>query len=114
MARSTGSRYLERKFDYGGLGIFLVDTNNALNEIDKIGMLWTVRHLWLSRACFVFNWYCNYAFIIFRHGNGTNSFMHNMEGMMQGYPLAMIAYGRGILPLIKNLKREIPGVTHPL
>ena len=32
---------------------------------------------------------------------------------MQGYPLAMIAYGIIILPFIKNLKREIPDVAQP-
>ena len=33
--------------------------------------------------------------------------------MKQGDPLTMIAYGINILPLIKNLKREIPDVTQP-
>ena len=32
---------------------------------------------------------------------------------MQGDPLAMIAYDISILPLIKNLKREISDVTQP-
>ena len=32
---------------------------------------------------------------------------------MQGEPLTMIAYGIGILPLIKNLKQETPDVTQP-
>ena len=33
--------------------------------------------------------------------------------MTQGGHLAIIAYGIGILPLIKNTKQEIPNVTHP-
>ena len=33
--------------------------------------------------------------------------------MTQGDPMVMIAYSTVILPLIKNLKREIPVVTQP-
>ena len=33
--------------------------------------------------------------------------------MTKGYPLVMITYGISILPLIKNLKQEIPNVTQP-
>ena len=32
---------------------------------------------------------------------------------MLGYPLTMVAYGIGIIPLIKNLKAEFPDVTQP-
>ena len=45
--------------------------------------------------------------------NGTESILHSIEGVTQGGPLKMIAYGIRILPLIKNLKREIPDVTQP-
>ena len=32
--------------------------------------------------------------------------------MTQWYPLVIIAYGVGILPLIKNLKQELHGITY--
>ena len=41
-----------------------------------------------------------------------SSFLHSIEAMTQGDPLAMIIYGIGISPLIKNLKGELPDVTH--
>ena len=46
-------------------------------------------------------------------GNGTKSILHSRKEVTQGDPLAMIAYGIGILPLIKNLKRAIPDVIQP-
>ena len=45
--------------------------------------------------------------------NETASILHSRKGVRKGYPLAMIAYRIGILPLIKNLKREITDVTEP-
>ena len=36
-----------------------------------------------------------------------------IEGVTQGGPIATIAYGIGILPLINNFKRAIPDITHP-
>ena len=41
------------------------------------------------------------------------SILHNRESVTQGDSLTMIVYGIGILPLIKNLKQEIPDVKHP-
>ena len=40
--------------------------------------------------------------------------MNSKEGMTQGEPLEIIAYGIGILPLIKNLKQDITDVTRTL
>ena len=91
----------------------LVDTMNAFKEINRVGMLWTVRHLWPSGAHFVFKFYRHWSSLVLRNGNETASFLHIREGVMQGYPPVMIAYGTGILPLIKNLKQEISDVTQP-
>ena len=41
------------------------------------------------------------------------SILHSREGVTQGDPLAMIAYGIRILPLSKNTKRVISDVTQP-
>ena len=93
-------------------GFLLVDTKSGFNEIHRVGMLRTVRNLWPSGARFVFNCY-HWSSLVLRNGNGTASFMHSREGVMQGEPLTMISYGIGILPLIKNLKQETPDVTQP-
>ena len=95
-------------------GVFLlVDAKNAFNEINRVGMLWMVQHLWLPRALFVFNCYRHWSSLFLRNRNGTASILHSREGMTQGDPLAMIAYMIGILPLINNIQREIPEITQP-
>ena len=83
-------------------GFLLVDTKNDFNKINLIRMLCTVPHLWPSGARFVFNFYRHLSFLILQKGIGTASFIHNMEGVTQGYPLDMVAYGMGIIPLIKT------------
>ena len=95
------------------MDIFLADAKIAFNEINQVGMLWTVRHLWPSGDRFFFNCYCHWSLLVLWNGNGTASILHSRESMIQGDPLAMITYGISILPLINNLKRAIPEVTHP-
>ena len=51
--------------------------------------------------------------LVLRNCNGTASFLYSREGVTLEDPLSMIAYGIRILPLIKNIKREIPDVTQP-
>ena len=41
-------------------------------------------------------------------------FLHSREVVAQGDPLSVISYGIVILPLIRNLKRDLPGVTQTL
>ena len=76
-------------------------------------MLWTVRHLQPSVARFFFNCYRHWSSLVFWNGNGTASFLHSKVGMTQGYPLSINAYRIGILPLIKNIKQEIPDFPQP-
>ena len=45
--------------------------------------------------------------------DGLGHLLHSKEGVTQGDPLAMIAYGIGVLPLIRVLRRDHPQVTQP-
>ena len=108
-----GSSSLWPKIVYRGMGFLLVDAKKAFNENNQAGMLWKVWHLWLSGAPFVFNCYRHWSLLVLWNGNGTASIIHSRDGMMQGYHIAMISYGIGILPLIKTLKRAIPDGTQP-
>ena len=60
---------------------------------------------------FFLNCYHQWSLLVFRNGNGTAHFLHSREDVTQGGPLAMAAYGIGVLPLIKRLKSEHPDVT---
>ena len=42
----------DSKFSMEDWGFILVDAKNAFNEINRIGILWTVLHLWPSGAHF--------------------------------------------------------------
>ena len=81
-------------------GFLLVYANNAFNNIDRVGMLWTVRHLCLSGPRFFFNFYHHWSSLVLRTRNGPGSFLQSKDGLTQGDPLATIAYGIGILPMI--------------
>jgi hypothetical protein len=52
--------------------------------------------------------------LVFRDNNGTGgAFLYSKEGVTQGDPLSMFAYGIGILPLICLLKAAFPAVEQP-
>ena len=76
-------------------------------------MLWEVRHKWPNGAKFSFNCYRHWATLLIRLGNGTGHFLHIKERVTQGDPLAIIAYGLGIPPLIRDLRMSHTRVTQP-
>ena len=95
------------------MDFLLADAKNVFNEINWVRMLWKVRHFWPSGDFFVFNCYRHWSSLVLWNGNGTASILHSREVMTQVDTLTIIAYGISILPLIKNLKCEIPDVTQP-
>ena len=77
-------------------------------------MIWAVWHEWPSGLQFTFNCYRHSATIVVRDtGDGSGHFLHREEGVTQGDPLAMIAYGIGVRPLIRELRNAHPRVTQP-
>jgi hypothetical protein len=95
-------------------GFLLVDAKNAFNELNRIVMLWTIWHEWPSCAKFAFNCYRHFVVLVIRSQDGkSTAFIFSKEGVTQGDALAMAAYGVGLLPLIRRLKKEFPNVKQP-
>ena len=92
--------------------ILLVDADNAFNSLSRRTMLWTVRHLWPAGSRFVFNMYRHSARQIIRNGAASETIL-SREGVTQGDPLAMIAYGLGLVPLAKRLRADVPSCLQP-
>ena len=92
-------------------GFLLIEARNVLNEDNRTVMLWEVLHKWPSRAQFSFNCYRHWATLVIRAGDGMVHFLHRKKGATQGDRLAMITYGLGILPLIRDLRTVHPAVT---
>ena len=95
-------------------GFLLIDAHNTFNEENRTAMLWAVRHEWPSGTQFTFNCYRHWSMLVVRDiGDGPGHFLHSKEGVTQEDPLAMIAYGIGVLPLIRELRDAHPRVTQP-
>ena len=95
-------------------GFLLVDVHNAFYQENRTAMLWSVRHEYTSGAQLTFNCYHHWATLVVRDtGDGSGHFLHSKDGVTQGDPLAMIAYGIGVLPLIREMRYAHPRVTQP-
>ena len=90
----------------------LIDAWNEFNEESRTAILWAVLHEWPSGAQFTFNCYRQWATLVVREtGDRSGHFFNSKEVMTQGGPLAMIAYGIGVLPLTRELWGSHPRVT---
>lgn len=85
-------------------GFLLVDARNAFNEVNRIALLWNVRHLWVKGSCFLFNCYRHHSPLMCRSPDGTSFLLYSQEGVTQGCPMATVGFGIAILPLAKELK----------
>ena len=75
-------------------------------------MLWDVRNECHGGAQFTFNCYRHWATLVVRDtGDRSGHLFHFKEGVTQGGGLAMIAYGIGVLPIIRGLRVAHPRVT---
>ena len=73
-------------------------------------MLWVVWHECPSGAQFTSNCYRHWATLVVRDtGDRSGHFLHSKELD----PLAMNAYGIGVLPLIRYLRSTHPRFTQP-
>ena len=64
----------------------LVDARNGFNEINRIALLWTVRHLWPQGSRFAFNCYRHAANLFVRQPKGLCETILSQEGITQGDP----------------------------
>ena len=67
-------------------------------------MIWDVPHKCPIGTQFTFNCYHHWATLVVRvMGDGSGNLLHSKEGVNQGDPLAIIAYGIGFISLIREL-----------
>ena len=77
-------------------------------------MLWDVQNEWPGGGQFIFNCYRHWVTLVVSDtSNGSGHFLHSKEGVTQGDPLVMIAYGIGVLPLIRDIRKAHPRVMQP-
>ena len=88
-------------------GFLLIAACNKFNEENRTEILWDVQFKWPGGAQFTLNWYLKWYTLVVRDVDGSGNLLYSKEGVNQGYPLAMIAYVIGILPIIRDLRTVI-------
>ena len=94
-------------------GTTLVDAGNGFNELNRLAMLWTVRHRWPAEARFAFNCYKHWTQLLLRQPGELPVIILSREGVTQGDPLSMVLYGITLVPLVEELRAADPGLLSP-
>jgi hypothetical protein len=92
----------------------LADADNGFNNLNRLNLLWEVRHRWARGSRFAFNLYRHDAILLVRGNPGLEPHLiYSKEGVIQGCPLGMLLYGVSLLGLAKDLWKSQPTVLQP-
>ena len=92
----------------------LADADNGFNNLNRMAMLWEVRHRWARGSRFAFNMYRHHTRLMVRGPTGVApQFLLSREGVTQGCPLGMILYGVALMPLAEDLREAYPEALQP-
>ena len=93
--------------------MMLVDSCNGFNNLNRLVMLWTVRHRCLAWSRFPLNCYKNPYHILLRRPGRPQFTLLSIEGLTQRDPLLMVLHSITLVPLAENLEAEIPEILTP-
>ena len=74
-------------------GTTLIDAYNEYNELNRLAMLWTMRHRCPAGARFAFNFYNHWAQLLLRQPGELPVTILNKEGVTQGDPYLWFCTG---------------------
>ena len=93
------------------IGTKLADSYNGFNELSRLEIMWTVRHLWLAGAIFVLNFYSHWAQLLIRQTGDPLVTILIREGVTQGDLLSIVLYRINLVPLVEDLRAPDPGLV---
>ena len=77
-------------------------------------MLFQARIWWAKGSRFAFNCYMHFIQLVMRDPGNAAVIILSMEGCTQGDVLAMILYGITTLPLLEQVREDVPGAFVPM
>ena len=80
----------------------LVDACNSFNELSRLAMLWTVRHLWPAGARFAFICCRHWAQLLLLQMGEPPVTILIRKGLTQGDPLSVVLYRITLVPLQRS------------